>query len=58
MMVSKDGGTTPLWRHDGKELFYLGADGKRFIMAAPSATSERIQPRFKFVLNWSSLLKK
>jgi eukaryotic-like serine/threonine-protein kinase len=26
-MVSKDGGNTPLWRSDGKELFYLGADG-------------------------------
>ena len=26
-MVSKDGGTTPLWRRDGKELFYLSLDG-------------------------------
>jgi len=26
-MVSKDGGTTPLWRADGKELFYLSAVG-------------------------------
>ena len=26
-MVSKDGGTTPLWRADGKELFYLSAAG-------------------------------
>jgi Tol biopolymer transport system component len=26
-MVSKDGGTNPLWRHDGKELFYLSAAG-------------------------------
>jgi eukaryotic-like serine/threonine-protein kinase len=26
-MVSKDGGTAPVWRHDGKELFYMGADG-------------------------------
>jgi Tol biopolymer transport system component len=25
--VSKDGGTTPRWRHDGKELFYVGSDG-------------------------------
>jgi Tol biopolymer transport system component len=25
--VSKDGGTAPLWRRDGKELFYLGSDG-------------------------------
>ena len=26
-MVSKDGGISPLWRRDGKELFYLGLDG-------------------------------
>jgi serine/threonine protein kinase/Tol biopolymer transport system component len=26
-MVSKDGGTSPLWRHDGKELFYLSSVG-------------------------------
>jgi Tol biopolymer transport system component len=27
-MVSKEGGTTPLWRRDGKELFYLSLDGQ------------------------------
>jgi eukaryotic-like serine/threonine-protein kinase len=26
-MVSKDGGDNPLWRRDGKELFYLSPDG-------------------------------
>ncbi len=26
-MVSKDGGGTPLWERDGKELFYLSLDG-------------------------------
>ena len=26
-MVSKDGGEMPLWRHDGKELFYLAPNG-------------------------------
>jgi eukaryotic-like serine/threonine-protein kinase len=95
-MVSKDGGTVPLWRHDGKELFYLSSpsgtamavdvntsgvfqagvpktlfkvpagvlfwdvtsDGKRFLMAAPSATSPSAPPEFTVVLNWSSLLKK
>lgn len=36
-MVSKDGGTTPLWRRDGKELFYLGLDGKA--MAVEVSTS-------------------
>jgi len=94
-MVSKDGGTTPLWRHDGKELFYLSAvggtamavevnttgifqagipkplfkvpngvlfwdvaaDGKRFLMAAPSGGSTAPQP-FTVILNWQSALKK
>jgi len=92
-MVSKDGGDTPLWRHDGKELFYLGldgnamavdvntsgvfqagvpkalfrvpagevfwevsSDGKRFLMAAPSATSA--PPKFTVVLNWQAGFKK
>jgi Tol biopolymer transport system component len=94
-MVSKGGGTTALWRRDGKELFYLGldgsamavevssgesfqagipkvlfkvpqgvlfwdvsADGKRFLMAAPSAASANTESKFTVVLNWPSLLKK
>ena len=94
-MVSKDGGNTPLWRHDGKELFYLSldgqamavevstsgvfqagvpkalfkvppgvlfwdvsADGKRFLMAAPSSASVVPQPPFTVVLNWQAALKK
>jgi len=96
-MVSKDGGTVPLWRHDGKELFYLSAvggtamavdvstsgvfqagvpktlfkvpagvlfwdvtsDGKRFLMASPTGTSEAApQERFTVVLNWQAALKK
>ena len=31
--VSKDGGLQPVWRADGKELFYLGVDGT--LMAVP-----------------------
>ena len=27
IQVSRDGGSHPVWRADGKELFYLGADG-------------------------------
>ena len=26
--VSKDGGGSPRWRHDGKELFFIGGDGR------------------------------
>jgi eukaryotic-like serine/threonine-protein kinase len=94
-MVSKNGGTSPLWRRDGKELFYLSAvgatamaldvdtkgvfqagipkplfkvppgvlfwdasaDGKRFLMAAPDASTSA-QPPFTVVLNWQAGLKK
>ena len=27
-LVSRDGGTLPRWRHDGKELFFLAPGGK------------------------------
>jgi len=33
-MVSSSGGTDPRWRRDGKELFYLAADGKA-VMSVP-----------------------
>jgi len=32
-LVSKDGGTMPRWRRDGKELYYRGTDGR--LMAVP-----------------------
>jgi len=93
-MVSKDGGTSPLWRRDGKELFYLSngtamavdvsisgvfqagvpkalfkvpagvlwwdvsSDGKRFLMATPSAVGASAPPKFTVVLNWQAALKK
>ena len=31
--ISRDGGSQPVWRADGKELFYLGVDGT--LMAVP-----------------------
>ena len=31
--ISKSGGTVPKWRRDGRELFYLGADGKLMAVA-------------------------
>ena len=34
--VSRDGGGQPLWRHDGKELFYLSLQGK--LMAIDTKT--------------------
>jgi Tol biopolymer transport system component len=35
--VSTNGGTQPRWREDGKELYFIAADGK--LMAAPVSTS-------------------
>ncbi len=48
--VSTDGGTAPLWRRDGKELFYIAADSK--LMAVPVKTgavfeSEEPRPLFE-----------
>jgi eukaryotic-like serine/threonine-protein kinase len=33
IQISRDGGSQPIWRADGRELFYLGSDGS--LMAAP-----------------------
>jgi eukaryotic-like serine/threonine-protein kinase len=38
-LVSSGGGTQPRWRRDGKELFYLAADGA--LMAVPVAAGDR-----------------
>jgi eukaryotic-like serine/threonine-protein kinase len=32
-MVSKSGGTTPIWRRDGRELFYLSPEGEAMAVA-------------------------
>jgi Tol biopolymer transport system component len=37
-MVSKDGGTNPVWRRDGKELFYLSASGGTAMAVEVSTT--------------------
>ena len=39
--VSKDGGIQPLWRGDGRELFFLALDG--MMMAAPIETKPEFQ---------------
>jgi serine/threonine protein kinase len=36
-MISRGGGSQPLWRRDGKELFYISADSK--VMAVPLSTT-------------------
>jgi eukaryotic-like serine/threonine-protein kinase len=40
--ITSGGGTQPVWRRDGKELFYLSADSK--IMAVPMPTSPALKP--------------
>ena len=39
--VSRDGGGQPVWRADGKELFYLGADGS--LIAVPVSTTDQFE---------------
>jgi serine/threonine protein kinase len=40
--VSVNGGIAPIWRADGRELFYFGSDS---VMAVPMDESERLNPR-------------
>ncbi len=39
--LSAEGGTQPIWRRDGKELFYIAADGR--LMAVDIATAPKFQ---------------
>ena len=44
--VSRDGGTQPRWRHDGRELFYLSPEGALMAAEVPDADSTRVaEPR-------------
>jgi Tol biopolymer transport system component/predicted Ser/Thr protein kinase len=40
-MISQGGGSGPLWRRDGKELFYIAADSK--VVAVPVSTAPAFQ---------------
>ena len=53
--VSKDGGSHPVWRADGKELFYLRADGT--LLAVPIDTTRQFDagaPRALFSIGAST----
>lgn len=39
-VVSVDGGANPVWRHDGRELYFAGRDGELAIMMAVAITPE------------------
>ncbi len=48
--ISANGGTEPRWRRDGKELFYLAADGKLMaVQVKGNSTFEASVPRALFV---------
>jgi Tol biopolymer transport system component len=38
--LSGEGGSQPVWRRDGKELFYLAADGRLMVVAVSSRPGE------------------
>ncbi len=41
VMVSTDGGSSPVWSHDGTELFYI--DGEGWLVAAAYESGERLE---------------
>jgi DNA-binding winged helix-turn-helix (wHTH) protein/Tol biopolymer transport system component len=43
--ISLDGGVQPIWRSDGKELYYLGLDGNLFAVEIDEATIGAGTPR-------------
>ena len=50
--VSREGGSHPVWRADGRELFYLAADGTMTTVAAGAGRSfEAGMPRALFHVN-------
>ena len=50
--VSRDGGNHPVWRADGRELFYLAADGTMMTVAVGAGQSfDAGRPRALFSLN-------
>ena len=54
--VSLAGGTQPEWRGDGRELFYIGGDGKA--TAVPASTEGEFQigtPRALFDVGYGAL---
>jgi Tol biopolymer transport system component/predicted Ser/Thr protein kinase len=60
-MISIGGGTQPAWRADGKEIFYVAADGK--MMSVPVESAATIlklslpKPLFQTRLEFDSLLR-
>jgi serine/threonine protein kinase len=55
--VSTDGGEQPVWRADGKEIYYLAADGQ--MMAVPVESGENFfrpgEPKPLFQTGWIAI---
>jgi hypothetical protein len=47
--ISRDGGSQPVWRADGKELFYLAADGTLMAVAIDATVHVAGVPQALFV---------
>ena len=54
--ISIAGGTQLGWRRDGKELFYITADGQRFLVN--TVVDQPTRPALTVILNWTAGLKK
>jgi serine/threonine-protein kinase len=48
--ISTDGGTSPRWSPDGRELFYLSPAGLMRVGASPGSTFSASQPRRLFAV--------
>ncbi len=46
--ISAEGGVEPKWRHDGRELYYLGLDGKLMAVSIESPTFKAGKPSALF----------
>jgi Tol biopolymer transport system component len=57
--LSTDGGSSPRWRRDGKEILYLNAEqtmmSQRFIVN--TAVPSKVPPHVAVIVNWPGLLK-
>ena len=60
-MISNGGGMQPAWRADGKEIFYVAADGKMMSVSVdPGDASLKLtlpKPLFQTRLEFDSLLR-
>jgi len=44
VVITRDGGRTPLWRGDGKEIFYMTGDGMAMAVGVDSRSGFKTEP--------------